>query len=295
VQVLASVTDGTMRVTAWDTAADRGGPDDPAATPVWRTDVDLGDRGTAQQLYYPPSVAVTPGRVLVQGDLGSWSFDAADGRLQVAEREYLSVSRTGHLLAATGTGVRLIGDTGTTVAELPGSPLYLTVDDGTVPGVELITTVGPEGRAIAAVDAESGDEVWSAPHPLWTESSAVLLEGVLYGTDQDAVWAVDAATGRPLWRTVLDASGESAVMTDGRYLLLVARPDDVAAVGLTVGAPAGETAPAEVDGSTRAVAALDLGTGAPAWATRLPEGVRGVWSWQDDLLGYGDVDVVVLN
>lgn len=295
VQVLASVTDDTLRVTAWDTAADRGGPDDPGATPLWRTDVTLDGRGATQQPFYPPGVTVTPERVLVQGDLGSWSFAAADGRLQVAERDYLSVSRTGHLIAATGNGVRLVGDGGATVAELPGTPLYLTVDDGSVPGVELITTTGPDGRAIAAVDVESGTDVWTASLPRWAESSVVLLEGVLYGADQDAAWAVDAATGRELWRTVVDVTGESALMTDGRYLLVVARPDDLAALGLTVGAPADEDGPVETDGSSRAVAALDLGTGAPVWATRLPEDVRGVWSWQADLLGYGDVDVVVLN
>lgn len=295
VQVLASVADGTLRVTAWDTAADRGGPDDPGAAPLWRTDVALDGGGATQQLAYPPGVTVTPERVLVQGDLGSWSFAAADGRLQVAERDYLSVSRTGYLAAATGAGVRLLGDDGGTVAELPGAPLYLTVDDGSVPGVELIATSGPDGRAIAAVDVESGADVWSAPHPRWTESSVVLLEGVLYGADQDAVWAVDAATGRERWRTVLDVTGESALMTDGRSLLVVARPDDLTGLGLTVGAPAGGAVPATDDGSTRAVAALDLGTGAPAWATRLPDDVRGVWSWQADLLGYGDADVVVLN
>jgi outer membrane protein assembly factor BamB len=295
VQVLASVTDDTMRVTAWDTAADRDGPDDPAAAPLWRTDVALDGGGSTQQAYYPPSITVTPERVLVQGDLGSWSFGAADGRLQAAERDYLTVSRTGYLVTATGDGVRLLDDTGATVVDLPGSPLYLTVDDGTVPGVELVTTTGADGRAIAAVDVASGAEVWSSPHPLWPESSVVLLEGVLYGTDQDAAWAVDAATGREVWRTVLDASGESSVMTDGRFLLLVARPDDLEAVGLTVGAPAGEAGPAPDDGSARALAALDLGTGAPVWATRLPASVHGVWSWQQDLLGYGDVDVAVLN
>jgi outer membrane protein assembly factor BamB len=294
VQVLASVTDDTLRVTAWDTAADRGGPDDPGARPLWRTDVELDGRGGTRPVYYPPGVTVTPERVLVQGDMGSWSLAAADGRLQAATRDYLSVSRTGHLLAPTGSGVRLVDDTGTAVAELDGMPLHLTVDDGTVPGVELLTTAGPGGRAISAVDVESGAEVWTAPHPLWTESSVVLLEGVLYGADQDAVWAVDAATGREVWRTLLDASADSALMTDGRHLLLVARPGDLAAVGLSAGAPAGEPVQAP-DGGSRALAALDLATGAPAWATRLPEGVRGVWSWQDDLLGYGDEDITVLN
>lgn len=295
VQVLASVTDDTLRVTAWDTAADRDAPDDPAAAPLWRTDVEVAGQAASAQSSYPPSVTVTPERVLVQGDVGSFAFAAADGRLQATGPEYLSVSRTGHLAAATGGGVRLMDDTGATVAELPGSPLHLTVDDGTVPGLELVTTSSGEGRAIAAVDVESGSEVWSTPHPRWTESSVVLLEGVLYGTDQDAAWAVDAATGREVWRTVVDVSGESTVMTDGRSLLLLARPDHLEAAGMTVGQPAGEGAASPADGSSRAVAALDLGTGAPAWATRLPAGVHGVWPWQGDLLGYGDVDVVVLN
>ncbi|WP_454050932.1 outer membrane protein assembly factor BamB family protein [Cellulomonas sp. Marseille-Q8402] len=297
VQVLTSITDGTMRVTAWDTAADRDGPEDPAAAPLWRTDVALGDGDAVERLFYPPSVTVTPERVLVQGDLGSWSFAADDGRLQAAERQYLSVSRTGRLLAADGQGAHLVDDTGAVVVELAGTPLYLDVDDGTVPGLELITAVRDGGRVLAAVDVETGVELWSAPHPRWTEASVVLLEGVLYGSDQDALWAVDAATGRELWRTVVDVSGDgTSVMTDGRYAFVLARPDDLAEVGVTVGPPAGEQGgPAGETVPQRALAAFDLGTGRPAWATRLPADVQGVWPWQGDLLGYGDADVVVLN
>lgn len=300
-QVLASITDGTLRVTAWDTAADRGGPDDGAGAPLWRTDVPLVDVTAAERLFYPPSVSVAPGRVLVQGELGSWAFAADDGRLQASGPEYLSVSRTGRLLASGGAGAQLLDDAGEPLTDLPGQPLWLSVDDGSVPGVELVASSTSDGRVLVGVDAESGAELWSSPHPRWSDPAAVLLEGTLYGADTDGVWALDVATGREVWRTEVDVSGDGAsVMTDGRYLMVVARPDALAQVGLTVAdAP---TAAGRADAgrggalaSQRALAAFTLSGGAPAWATRLPADVQGVWPYGGDLLGYGDSDVVVLN
>lgn len=299
-QVLASLSDGTLRVSAWDTGADREGPDDGAAAPLWRTDVPLTDPAAADRLYYPPGVSVAPGRVLVQGELGSWSFDAEDGRLQAAGADYLSVSRTGHLLASGGAGARLLDDDGAALTDLPGQPLWLSVDDGSVPGVELVAASTAEGRVLVGVDAESGAELWSSPHPRWSDPAAVLLEGTLYGADTDGVWALDVATGREVWRTVVEVSGDGAsVMTDGRYVLVLARPDALAEAGLTVGdAPTASgraDAQAPAAASQRALAAFALASGAPAWATRLPADVQGVWPYGGDLLGYGDSDVVVLN
>ena len=300
VQVLASLADGALRVSAWDTAADRAAPDDPAAAPLWRTEVPLADPAAADGLFYPPSVAVTPGRVLVQAELGSWAFAVADGRLQASGADYLSESRTGRLLSGGGDGLRLLDDTGAPRAELPGQPVWLSVDDGSVPGIELVATATADGRTLAGVDAESGTELWSAPHPRWTDPAAVLLEGVLYGADTDALWALDVATGRELWRTVVAVAGEgTSVMTDGRYLLAVARPDELARVGLTVAdatpAPGTDPAAPGPQGSQRALGAFALSDGTPVWATRLPADVQGVWPYAGDLLGYGDTDVVVLN
>jgi zona occludens toxin (predicted ATPase) len=96
-------------------------------------------------------------------------------------------------------------------------------------------------------------------------------------------------------------SGDGAsVMTDGRYVLVLARPDALAEAGVTVGdAPtASGRADAGLDpaaASPRALAAFALSSGAPVWATRLPADVQGVWPYGGDLLGYGDSDVVVLN
>ncbi|GIG35428.1 hypothetical protein Cpa01nite_08090 [Cellulomonas pakistanensis] len=296
VQVLASLADGTLRVTAWDTAVDRRGPDDGGAAPLWRTDVPLADPAAAERLYYPPGVAVTPGRVLVQGELGSWAFAAEDGRLQASGQQYLSVSRTGHLLSAGDDGARLLDDAGEPLTDLPGRPLWLSVDDGSVPGVELVAASGPDGRVLVGVEAETGAELWSAAHPRWTDPAAVLLEGVLYGADTDALWAVDVATGRELWRTAVEVAGDgTSVMTDGRYLLALARPEALAEIGLGVGAAPAPDGDEEALTAPRALAAFALDDGAPAWATRLPADVQGVWPYEGDLLGYGDTDVVVLN
>ncbi|HWJ85260.1 MAG TPA: hypothetical protein VNR62_07525, partial [Cellulomonas sp.] len=96
-------------------------------------------------------------------------------------------------------------------------------------------------------------------------------------------------------------SGDGAsVMTDGRHLLVVARSDALAQVGFAVAdaptaAGRADAGRADVLASQRALAAFTLSAGAPAWATRLPADVQGVWPYGGDLLGYGDSDVVVLN
>lgn len=299
-QVLASVVDGGLRVSAWDVGTP--GPGDPVdADPVWRTDVDLGD--DARRLVYAPDLAVARGRVVVHTDTGSVALDAADGTVRARDAEYLGISRTGYLTTGTAT---LLDDDGDPLATLPGQPVHLLVDDGGLPSTEVVVRLGGrEQRRLTAVDLPGGTERWSVPADGWTDGALVLLEGVLYGTDPEGAWARDAGTGDLLWRTDVPLAAElgATALTDGRYLLGVGRPDQLARAGITVapaagarsdagpGTPSGTAAP----GAERAVVAFDLGTGRPAWATRLPDGVRAVWPDGDDLVGWGDDAAVLLN
>lgn len=245
---------------------------------------------TSATLTYPPSVGVERGHVMVQGDLGSWALYAEDGRAEASGRQFLAVSRTGYL-SSPSDPTELIDAAGRTVATLPGTPLSLLVDDGTLPGAEFVVSVEDGVPTLSAFDVDAGGARWSTPFRQWRDGGTLLLDGALYGADREAVWAVDAATGRELWRTPADVVDEgNGVMTDGRYLLTLA----------AVGAPAtdGATGSGEEgrpDGVTRAVVAYALSTGEARWATPLPEGVQGVWAGRGDLLGYGGEQTVVLN
>jgi outer membrane protein assembly factor BamB len=245
------------------------------------------------------------GRVVVQGDIGGWAFDAADGTRHVGSTDYLVVTRTGHL-AASGAGLVVLDDAGAELFPLAGQPIYLGVDDGSAPDTELLITSRPgEGRLLTAVQVPSGDELWSVARPRWTDGAAVLLDDVLYAADGDGVSALDARTGSELWRTPVATSTEvgGGVMTDGRHLLVVARADRLTEAGFTVGAPeddsarwvGGEAAVPPDGGLGLSLAAFDLGSGRPAWATRLPPEVRQVWGHRGDLVGWGDDVTVVLN
>ncbi|RMI12678.1 outer membrane protein assembly factor BamB family protein [Cellulomonas triticagri] len=300
VQVLASVVDATLRVTAWAADAVPPGTDLLATEPLWRTEqpLDDGPGGSipVERLTYPPSPVVGAHHVLVHTDVGTWALDPATGAVATRADGFLTVSRTGHL---TTDGSRLLDDAGEPLLDLPGQPVFLVVDDGALPDTELVVSPGRsgEGRRLVAVAVPSGEERWSAPADGWSDGGLVLLDGLLYGSGSDGVWARDAATGREVWRTGVGLTAEmgSTVLTDGRYLLLTALPDQLAGAGVTVapGAAAGLRGAADVP--ARALVALDLASGAPAWATALPAGVRAVWSDQGDLVGWGDEAVVLLN
>ncbi|MBU5422127.1 PQQ-like beta-propeller repeat protein [Cellulomonas hominis] len=291
--VLASLVGDVLTVTGWAPGTVLDG------TPLWTTDlrVDAGSL-TPEALTYPPGAGVARGHVLVQGDLGSWVLDARDGTTQFSGDAYVSVSRTGYLVPPR-TPVELVDDDGRTRATLPGSPVVLGVDDGTAPDLEIVVT---DDRRLVGYDVAAARELWSLDLPEWLDGTLVLLDGVLYGSDRDAVWAVDVATGLERWRTpahvLMEAGG---VLTDGRNLVTVSATLDLLEAGVTVaagggatGGTAGGTGAATMP-SARSIVAYSLATGELAWATRLPDDVQGVWAWQGDLLSYGATDVVVLN
>ncbi len=288
-QVLASVTDGALVVTAWPEG------EAPDGEPRWRTELPLGtDAATPQSLTYPPGVTVVRGHVLVQGDLGSWALAAADGALEREGVDYLTLTRGGHL-TSPGTPAEVLGPDGRTLATLPGSPLALTVDDGSVPGVELLVVQDGAQRELVGYDVAGDETLWTLPRSAWVDSGFVLLDGVLYGSDREAVWAVDVATGRETWRTPSPVANDTGgVLTDGRHLLVLAATRAAADAGVRID-PATGAVTSETPASSRSVLAYSLADGQLAWATRLPDDVQGVWAWQGDLLAFGPGDVLVLN
>jgi outer membrane protein assembly factor BamB len=284
-QVLLSVDDGALHLTSWDTAADPLGPDDPAAPALWRARVPL-ERTPQHPLSFAPWLALTDVGVLVGGDLGSWAFASDDGELLLAADGELGASRTGYL---TVDGTRLVDPDGGELPALPGTPVWYAVDDGSLPGTEIVLGAGPDGVRLIAVEAGTGRELWSVPQERMAASVVVLLADVLYGAGDDAVWARDARDGRELWRTRVGptADGGLRLHTDGQHLLVTARPEDLGEAGIPVAPGGGDVA----------LAALDLGSGRPAWATRLPEGVHGVGSTptgDGELIGWGDDGTLVL-
>jgi outer membrane protein assembly factor BamB len=291
-QVMASVTHDALVVTAW---AEGGAPD---AEPRWRTELPVEpEELTPEQLTYPPTVTVVRGHVLVQGDLGSWALAAADGTLEREGVDYLTLTRGGRL-TSPGTPSEVLGADGRTLATLPGPPLALTVDDGTVPDVELLVVQDGGDRRLVGFDVEADDTLWTLPRPAWSDSAFVLLDGVLYGSDREAVWAVDVATGRETWRTPSPVSSDmGGALTDGRHLLVVAATTEVEDAGVSIDPATGNSTLGTpgTPASSRTVLAYSLGDGQLAWATRLPDDVQGVWAWQGDLLAFGAGDVLVLN
>ena len=275
IQVIASVVDDVLRVTAWDTHAVPDGPDSGDGSALWDVTTGLDAAPAGGTLTPAPHARVNGTHVLVQTYLAVQAFDARDGSREVDADEHLVVTRTGHL-AVLGRETTLM-DPGRPAAQpLPGMPVTLTVDDGSAPGAEFLLSFDGVPRTLTAYDVAADARLWSAEHHRW-RNGLVLLDGVLYGSDREAVWAVDATTGRERWRTptaLLSESGD--MLTDGRYLLTVGPVD-----------PLGQ--------GPSALLAFDLSSGERRWATPLPDGVESVWTWENGLFGVDREGVVLLN
>ncbi|QCB92218.1 PQQ-binding-like beta-propeller repeat protein [Cellulomonas shaoxiangyii] len=177
-------------------------------------------------------------------------FDVHDGVLRLAG-------------ADTTTVVRPDGD-----LVLDGTAVWTTVDDGSVPGLLLMTD-----GALRAHDAATGARRWEAPD--LEATTAVVLRGRVHADTQEGLVTLDAATGEELWRhrDVPPASFGAAV-TDGR-LLYVTRDGD--------------------GGGNPVLAALDPADGHELWRTTLPAGVRGVQSVGGVAVGWDDRRLSVLG
>lgn len=232
-----------------------------------------------------PYVWATGAHVVVQLSQQSWSLDRADGRVEVTGSG-VSVGRDERLITtAMDDGLtRLHGADGSGDVLAVGMPVTLGVDDGSVPGLDLLSDVDQGDRRVRAVDPSTGAQVWEHVLVGPAEATLTLLDDVLYGADGGAVWAIDARDGTEVWRTSRDpgagdVAGSASAgdwlrpVTDGRQLLLV-----------------------EPEGDPRSVLrAWSLASGALQWSVPLPDEAAGwVGVWDGALVGLG-LDPVLLR
>jgi len=219
--VLGEVLDErTVRISAEDVATQE---------PLWSTAlVDL-----LVDPVYEPHLQLVDDHVLVWVGGRQRVLGSADGALQ-AEGTQVWSGRAGGLLVQDGDpgSVRLAGRDGTGTAVVPALPVQLAVDDGSVPGVEILSALVGGDRTVRAVEAGSGRTLWQVGLDGRADGTALLLGGVLYGVDTTAAWAVDARDGRLLWRAAREVGPDGrpvrrdadvwlSPLTDGRSLLLV--------------------------------------------------------------------------
>jgi outer membrane protein assembly factor BamB len=171
------------------------------------------------------------------------SRDEASTRLEVL---------SGHLAFRPVTTVVRPGRTDVTI---PGRLVHRAVDDGSLPGVELV-----EGSRMQGRDATSGDRLWQADR--YTVGPVLVLRGLVYCTSGDSpgeLVAFDGRTGSVAWSVDVGTYDQQVrLMTDGRVLLVGLTPAEGAAAGTLV--------------------ALSLGDGQRLWEASLPHGLDAAWT-----------------
>ncbi|WP_421740440.1 PQQ-binding-like beta-propeller repeat protein [Cellulomonas sp.] len=161
---------------------------------------------------------------------------------------------------------------------LTGSRVLLSADDGSVPGLVLMSDT-----TVRAYDRGRSTPRWSIRDA--TARNALVLRGRVYLSTETGLLAVDARTGEELWR-VSAPTGRStgAVVTDGRHLLSAQqRPDATGKV------------PQDDWPQVDELVAYRLTDGVEDWRTDLPDGLFGIWSTGSTLVGSGDAGAVTLG
>lgn len=187
---------------------------------------------------------------------------AADGSVVRARERYDRLTRDAASTRLEVLSGRLAFRPVTTIVQpgrddrrIPGRLVHRVVDDGSLPGVELI-----EGSRMQARDATTGELAWQADRH--TSGPVVVLDGRVYCTSGDTageVVAFDGRTGSVVWSAEVGTFDQLArLMTDGRVLL----------VGLTP----------EVDAAAGSLTALSLAHGERLWRAPLPAGLDAAWT-----------------
>jgi outer membrane protein assembly factor BamB len=246
---------GSIRVTATDLGT---------GDPRWRVEVP----GAFPTALGAPAVRWLDGYVLVHGPASAWALDPGDGGVRASGAD-LQVLRDGQVADVAGNSTtRLFGADGEPGATLPGSPVGVDPDDGSVPDLLVQRRYdGAAGGTLEAVDGATGAQVWQVALDRDLASSVVLLDGVLYVADGPTVRAFDAATGRERWATAGGPDDGARLTSDGVHLLRVER--DMAT-------------------GDQVLAAYALGDGGRTWATPLPEQVDALLVRDGRLYGQHD-------
>lgn len=197
---------------------------------------------------------VDDGMVLVTGDgvhlltaagttLRSVPLGADDMIVSAVRDTVVVLAREAGRDGDTATRERTLAVRADGVVEHPGTPVPLGVDDGTGPA--LLTT---DTGALHAWDRD-GTSLWSADQRV-SYGSSIVLDGRVHAASGNDLVTLDARTGEVLWRAP-DLLPETALLTDGRHLLVAAPPVD------------GEEHPGLV--------ALDRTDGSVVWRSPLPD------------------------
>ncbi|MGY4643859.1 hypothetical protein [Cellulomonas sp. URHB0016] len=174
-------------------------------------------------------------RVLLVADRHAWEL-GTDGTLRrsvpLDDDSWVQLTRSGALVRSTygdqGASSALLRDDGSWV-QTSTVPLWLSVDDGSVPDLVLFAAQSAAGIThLEARDGGTGTRVWRVPV---RATSALLLDGRVFVGTSDGLRAIDAATGRSLWGVDLDHPVDE-LATDGRAV--VTRGPGLSAEGYSV-------------------------------------------------------------
>ncbi len=216
-----------------------------------------------------PSLSVAGGVVVLGGE-ATTVLDAASGGLVAhgaAGRQLVVAPLPDGRFAtwASVGGAHLHDADGSRGVPVPGVPVRLAADDGTV-GV-LLTDLG---NRVAALDPDAGSTVWelvTSYSPVATVDGTVVLWGGA------ALAVVDARDGTPLWEHRTGDAMPFAPVTDGRLVLA-----------------------AEPDGADRwALTARGLRDGVRVWSVPLPAGVTSLEGVGGTLVARTETEAVVLG
>ncbi|KQY23029.1 hypothetical protein ASD16_10570 [Cellulomonas sp. Root485] len=108
--------------------------------------------------------------------------------------------------------------------EVTGRLLDRTVDDGSVPGLEVSV-----GGITSGWDAGTGEQLWEADIsvPPYQDEDVLIIDGMVFLTSDDAVVALDARTGETRWTAARQqGSYVGQLLTDGAHVILVEAPQD---------------------------------------------------------------------
>lgn len=174
--------------------------------------------------------------------------------------------------------------------------------------------VGADDGRLYAIDADSGEQIWSFLTGEPIRSSPTVVDGVVYvGSFDGTVYAVDAASGEQRWAFMSPADGifSSPTVVDGSAVVganngvLYAIDADTGDLQWSVTDPEGPvvTAPTVADGvvfagsgssnTSGAVYAADATTGELIWTRNLGGGIISSPTLRDDLLFVATADGVI--
>lgn len=276
--VAVPLADGALAVTASDLGTGQQ---------RWRTTLPVAPREPDDDLYLD-------GRTSLLATAGGLAVVQSPGRMTLLDREGAVVrsgidARAGYEVDPVTRSVAAMafasdGLLRTTFLSrepdvmLTGSRVTLTADDGSVPGLVLMSDA-----TVRAYERGRSTPRWSIGHSI--AGNALVLRGRVYLSTDAGLLAVDARTGEELWR-VSPPAGRSlgALVTDGRHLLSAQqRPDST-----------GEVTQDDWPGIGELVA-YRFTDGGEDWRVELPAGLTGIWSSGSTLVGWGDAGAAVLG